>query len=340
MGDGVYVNASAGTAQVNIITAHPTLDATNGHFTLFQHAQVGTTNCGGANTCISWGRCFSNGNTDALSCNFVSVVSDPQTVFPNLKRTTLTDLPFHAWKRDEVLYVRRNDQTDGLGTWTESSSIRTPSGQDIILTITLTPFTNDGYGIFYLHRDKQGNSFTYEYTFVRTASSDGLTGWTGETIVYTGGSTQYGALGVDGTGRPYIASATGGNTIQVRRNANTAGSGSWTIVETITFSACTWARPDIDHMVILTDDTPAFLAYCQDGSLYFVRSTITSAEGPWTIQNILSGGAYIGANSAALSIDLSGNGAPHVAYLVQSSCGNFCTGYTLHVIQSTLQTSF
>jgi hypothetical protein len=155
--------------------------------------------------------------------------------------------------------------------------------------------SNGGYGIYYFIHNTQGAGFT-SHVYSYTSNTAGTTGYVDTTLyslVNNGVPQRIGVLGIDGTvpGRVFLAVSLQTNQLEIRRGTNALGT-SMPVVATITFPiGCTNVGVNTRRTVILSDNTPAFLATCQNQQIYFVKSTVPSAVGPWTTQLVVSGDA-------------------------------------------------
>lgn len=347
-GLGNYTESLApdsGFTDVGIISTYPMYDATRGHLAMFGTYAIGVVGCESANQCKGWGYCFSDGDTNAITCDYTDALAggvDVEIMF--LTRTTTTDLPLYVFKQNEDLYIGTNTEKNASGTWS-NSTIFSQIDQNIVTRVSITPLSTGGYGCFFRYKyvslfDTTGASDDHLFVFMETSDASGMTGWGAEDILFQESDLDIlynGGVGVDGDGYPFIAHGNGTSGITIWTNDNTQGTGTWSVSSTINMPVnCTSVGVDTQH-ILLTDDTPAILAFCQDGALYFVKCSNSSATQSWNIQNILDSGAYVDAESASLSLALSGNGAPHVSYLKPQNLGN---DFALHVIQSTHLDSF
>ena len=138
-------------------------------------------------------------------------------------------------------------------------------------------------------------------------------------------------LGVDGVGIPYIVATD--NPMEVYRNTNAAGTGAWSVVTTIDLPNISLPTIDKDRAILLTDDKPAFVCHV-DLDTYFVKSTSTSAAGPWIIIKV-NAHDHLALTPDTLSINFSDGDKPHIFYIHESGFG-----IVLHIVQALGETSF
>jgi hypothetical protein len=245
----------------------------------------------------------------------------------------------------KIIYTEVNANTDGTGAWAETT-MRSVSGQNIIgYYSSLTRLSNGGFGIYYYYRRVVMVTLNYDYVYSYTTNTAGNAGWVHVTITTSLLSTdnRIGVLGVDGLGIPFIARsngllALGLSTMTVHRGIDATGT-ALTVAATITFDlACTLAVPVRTRTVLLAGTYPAFAATCQDNRIFLVKSTTSSAVGPWTYEQVYSGSLTYSASDPtnAVSLHINGAGYPYIAFLEKVNAT-----YTRAVIlQSQSTTSF
>jgi hypothetical protein len=180
---------------------------------------------------------------------------------------------------------------------------------------------NGGYGIYYFAYNAQGagsTSHIYSYTS-NTAGTTGYVDTTLYSLVNPGVAQRIGVLGIDGAvpGRVFLAVSLQTNQLEIRRGTDALGT-SMPVVATITFPAgCTNVGVNTRRTVLLSDNTPAFLATCQNQQIYFVKSTVPSAVGPWITQLVVSGDARFNPiyPTSQTSLHMTeGVNKPHIVY--------------------------
>lgn len=359
-GDNGYTNVSAASVGFNFvgrISAHRVYDATNGHMAYFSTYNL-QGNCGGGGerlTCTGWGYCFSRGDNNAMTCDYVNEKKVMMTEGLGI-RNAITGNPmiiYVSWHptEKEKLLLRTNDQPDGSGTWSDGI----PSNGHVydagctpnhINRPSIVALTSGGYGAYFRnekHCQVTGGDYRWYWTFMSTSDPTGMNynSWGNEVVLFNqtsdGDQLFNGGIGIDGLGFPFVANGNGNNQIGIRTNPEPDGSGTWSAAYNISLiPGCTSANAAMRH-IIMRDDTPGVLAYCQDGALYFLKADQPSAVGTWRAQRMLESGAYVGQESLGMSLEISGNGTPRISYLVSQNNGEY---FQLWVLQSELEDSF
>ncbi len=286
-----------------------------------------------------------NGATNVATTSWPSVCADPDlgTMFVHVQIRTSDNIPLIVWQRSDNLYINVNSNTAGTGTYTETA-IRTVSGQNSVGAYnSFRKLSNNGYGVYYQYIQSVSGSPVYNWAYSYTTNTAGTSGWVHQTLFAASSAAdiRMGVVGVDGVGRVFIAHSGGsGGSVIVRRGADASGT-SFTLVATLTIHAsCTRTYVLSKRSVLLSGSFPAFLAICQNNDIYFVRSTTTSAVGPWVVEFLtpqfggLSADAF-DTRERFTSLNLSGNGYPHLAYFDGPPLFS-----GIHWIQSTQPNSF
>jgi hypothetical protein len=223
---------------------------------------------------------------------------------------------------DGTIYIYPNANTLGTLPFSTAIPIWTPNSQIQSGTTSFAKLPGGGFGIYYFYRADDISIIGYRYSY--TTNTAGTSGWIHRILFLFGDITdRHGVLGVDGIGRVFIANAffnaapagtvTTSNRVQILRAPDGLGT-SFTQVAMIAIGGTTCTRPFVSRKrtVLLADNTPAFIAQCQDGRIVFVKSTTPSAAGPWTVQTVVTGNSRIFAVSLHIT---EGTNMPHIAYI-------------------------
>jgi hypothetical protein len=222
---------------------------------------------------------------------------------------------------DDTIYIYPSANTLGTIPFT-ATPLFTPSSSIFSGSITFAKLPGGGFGIYYFYGKDDGSIRSYRYSY--TTNTAGTSGYIHQTLFSFGTITdRHGVLGVDGIGRVFIANAffnsapagtvTTSNRVQIIQAPDGLGT-SFTQVAMIAIGGTTCTRPYVKRTrtVLLADNTPAFVAQCQDGRIVFVKSTTPSAAGPWTVQTVVTGNSRIFAVSLHIT---EGSNMPHIAYI-------------------------
>ncbi len=329
---------STTTRQYRYPSAMRTDEATDGFLVMWRRfASGGCSGHGSGNGCYVCGTTFVDGNTDAETDNVIGIFDDTHVdayvASHDVIQRTSDGYPLAVWAhKDDVITVVNSLKT-GLGTWTHSSAIESDNWQDFTKA-QIVKLAGSGYGIVYQYETK---SFDYSACFHYTTVATGMTGWSTRVDLYDYGYTGVAdgtfipLLGVDGDDYPFIARGTDlSGTITIYRNSATDGSGSWSLSTTVSLANCA-SGPTTEgrRAVILSDGTPAFLAMCPgDDVLYFVRSTVASAAGPWTSELIATEASSVDYFSLHMTTD----DTPIATWISGDN--------VVHILATTLATSF
>ncbi len=298
--------------------------------------------------CESWDYCFTPGDTGIPECNPPGPLDEDLDMSHfTLRTTTPGDLPIWAHSCHHHLCVAVNSAKDGTGDWNFTEIFDAGLGDSHAFMSFEVLSGGNGYAMYYRYANSVDvNTTWYDWEVARTASPTGDSGWTTTTLhtLFNDGGVRAGVLGIDGDGYPYIAHSLGnysGGSAEVQIRVSTdLGANNWTEAEVLEFPlTCIHVYVDYDRAVILTDGTPAFIAACQEGTIYLVKADSASASGTWSITEEVTG-VYIGGTPhATMSIALSGNGFPHISYLIRTGTTPEPT-WAVHYLQSLIGTGF
>ena len=290
-------------------------DATGGTLALFERASLGS---------FRYGLCWTHGNTLADTCSWPSISGSFDRFFA-LRKNSATNVPMYALGDSGDLAIRVSSNLQGTGTW--SSTVIASTG-DSFEDNSLEVLTGGGYGLMTVNLVSVGPGTEWRYRFYYTTSSSGTSGWSsGQTLWLGPSGHQEGLLGVDGLGFPFIVQR--GDPMNIWRNTATDGSGTWSIVTTLDPPTGAEGRPDYNRAILLTNSKPGFVYY-SDTDIFFAGSSTTSAAGTWSSTQVNSVASF-SSSAETMSINLSGNGNPHIMYLSPSPS----PGVATHWVQAT-----
>jgi hypothetical protein len=261
--------------------------------------------------------------------------TDSNFVVRNVDNIPLT--VYIRFTNNHKFYVGVGGNTAGTGLYTEFL-LRSNNGGNSFAggSNSFAKLSNGGYGVHYTETSSPSGRYT---VYSHTTDVTGTGGWQHQ-IISPVGSARLALTGVDGTGRVFLAQSSnifvGISQITILRGADASGTAFSAVASIVVDAQCTSPAANTRRSIILSDNTPAFIFTCQDQRLFFAKSSIPSAAGPWVIQEIVSGDMWYDARDSYESATIhmtEGVNKPHIVYVQLST-------YSVIFIQSLFETKF